>query len=182
MAEDTKEYEGKDLVMDSDGTAGTTNRFIVFLLGLLGGTILTSALVWMLIRSMMIVVHRSRFGTVEETCERLKSALESQGWSVTGMRDINSTLEKHGIKMDRQVRIVELCKAEYAKTLLDKRPEVSTLMPCAWGVYEGDDGMIYISGMNIGLMGKMFGGIMADIMGNRVAADERTILKNIVVE
>jgi len=36
--------------------------------------------------------------------------------------------------------------------------------------------------MNIGLMGKMFGGIIADIMGNRVAADERTILKNIVVE
>ena len=182
MAEDTKKDVGKDSVMDSDRTAGIATRFVAFLLGLLGGTILTSALVWMLIRSMMIVVHRSRFGTVEETCERLKIALESQGWSVTGIRDINSTLEKHGIKMDRQVRIVELCKAEYAKTLLDKRPEASTLMPCAWGVYEGDDGMIYISGMNIGLMGKMFGGIMADIMGNRVAADERTILKNIVVE
>jgi uncharacterized protein (DUF302 family) len=182
MAEDLKKYEGKGLVRDSGRTAWIRKPFIAFFTGLIVGVILTSILIWISIPRLMLVEHRSRFGTVEETCERLKIAIEAQGWSVTGIRDINRTLEKQGIKMNRQVRIVELCKAEYAKMLLEKRPEVSTLMPCAWGVYQGDDGMIHISGMNIGLMGKMFGGIMADIMGNRVAADERTILKNIVVE
>jgi uncharacterized protein (DUF302 family) len=82
--------------------------------------------------------------------------------------------------MSRQVKIVELCKAEYARDVLSTNPEVSTLMPCAWGVYEGDDGKIYISGMNMGLMGKMFGGNIAKVMGDLVVKDEARILERVI--
>ena len=55
-----------------------------------------------------------------------------------------------------------------------------TLMPCAIAVYEGDDGAVYVSGMNMGLMGKMFGGNIAEVMGGSVADDERKILSAVI--
>jgi uncharacterized protein (DUF302 family) len=79
------------------------------------------------------------------------------------------------------VRIVELCNANYAHDVLLSNPEVSTLMPCSWGVCEGPDGKILISGMNVGLMGKMFGGRIAEVMGGAVAEDEHRILGAVVV-
>lgn len=55
-------------------------------------------------------------------------------------------------------------------------------MPCAWGVYKGKDGKIYISGMNMGLMGKMFGGNIAKVMGEAVSKDEEQMLKEVIRE
>lgn len=52
------------------------------------------------------------------------------------------------------------------------------LMPCAWGVY-GKDGKVMITGMNMGLMGKMFGGTIARVMGGSVARDEAAILEKV---
>jgi uncharacterized protein (DUF302 family) len=95
---------------------------------------------------------------------------------------MNKAMSKHGVNMDKQVRIVELCKAPYAKDVLLTNPEVSTLMPCAWGVYKGEDGKVYIAGMNMGLMGKMFGGNIAKVMGGAVAKDEHNMLKAVIAE
>jgi len=53
-------------------------------------------------------------------------------------------------------------------------------MPCAWGVYKGADGRVYISGMNTALVGKMFGGTIAEVMGKSVEQDERRILQSVV--
>jgi hypothetical protein len=55
-------------------------------------------------------------------------------------------------------------------------------MPCAWGVYEGDDGRVYITGMNMGLMGKMFGGNIAKVMGGSVSKDEARMLARVIRE
>jgi len=129
---------------------------------------------------MMLVVHQSRYDSVAETSAQLKAAIEANGWKSPAIRNMNKTMAKHGIEMDKQVRIVELCNARYAKDVLMTNPEVSTLMPCAWGVYEGKDGKIYISGMNMGLMGKMFGGNIAKVMGGAVSKDEIQILKEVI--
>ena len=74
------------------------------------------------------------------------------------------------------MRIVELCKADYAKDVLETNPEVSTLMPCAFGVYERD-GKVYVTGLNTGLMGKLMGGNIARVMGGGVAMDETKIME-----
>ena len=95
---------------------------------------------------------------------------------------MNASMAKQGVEFNGKVRLVELCKAEYAHDVLETNPEVSTLMPCAFGVYEGADGAVYISGMNMGLMGKLFGGRIAEIMGNKVAHDEHAILAPVITE
>jgi uncharacterized protein (DUF302 family) len=155
-------------------------RNLNLILGLVGGVLLTVLVGWQSMPSMMLATHQSRYDTVQETCIHLKAAIEENGWSCPAIRDMNLTMEKHGVTMARPVKIVELCKAEYARDVLLTNPEVSTLMPCAWGVYEGDDGKIYISGMNMALMGKMFGGNIAKVMGDLVVKDEARILEGVI--
>lgn len=155
-------------------------RNLNLILGLVGGVLLATLVGWQSMPGMMLVTHQSRYDTVQETCTRLKAAIEENGWSCPAIRDMNLTMEKHGVTMERPVKIVELCKAKYAKDVLLTNPEVSTLMPCAWGVYKGDDGKVYISGMNMGLMGKMFGGNIAKVMGDLVVKDEARILESVI--
>ncbi len=159
---------------------GMINRLIVFSSGIIIGILLTGIIAWMSMPSMMLVVHQSRYDSVEETSNQLRASIEANGWQCPGIRNMNKSMAKHGVQMDTQVRIVELCNAKYAKDVLLTNPEVVTLMPCAWGVYKGRDGKVYISGMNMGLMGKMFGGNIAKIMGGAVSKDEKKMLENII--
>lgn len=155
---------------------------MLFMSGLIAGILLTAVIVWLSMPKLMLVTHQSRYQSVEETCQQLKTVIEANGWSCPAIRDMNMTVSQKGVQMDRRVMIVELCKAEYAKDVLSTNPEVSTLIPCAWGVYKGNDGNVYITGMNMGLMGKMFGGNIARVMGASVAKDEKQMLKNIIRE
>jgi uncharacterized protein (DUF302 family) len=159
-----------------------TKMLLSFLSGILVGVVLLAIVVWKMMPGMMLVVHESRYDSIEETCTALKTAIEANGWSNPAIRDMNATMEKHGVIMEQPIRIVELCKADYAKQVLTTNPEVSTLMPCAWGVYHGDDGKVYISGMNMGLMGKMFGGNIARVMGGSVSVDEKRMLADVIVD
>lgn len=154
----------------------------LFISGLIIGMILVGIIVWLSMPRMMLVIHESRYNSVEETCKQLKVAIEANGWQCPAIRNMNMAMKEQGVEMERQVRIVELCNAKYAKDILMTNPEVSTLMPCAWGVYKEKDGKVYISGMNMGLMGKMFGGNIAKIMGSLVSKDEKQMLKDIIRE
>ena len=149
------------------------------LVGLIMGVVLTGVVVWQAMPGMMIVEHRSKYG-LEETVARLQQAITDAGWVSPGVRNMNASLAKEGVAFDTQVRIVELCHADYAKSVLTTDPHVATLMPCAIAVYEGDNGKVYLSGMNMGLMGKMFGGNIAKVMGGAVADDERKILSSVI--
>jgi uncharacterized protein (DUF302 family) len=147
------------------------------LVGLLLGAAITMVVGWKSMPGLMLTVHESKYSDVDRTCEELRKAIEANGWHCPAVRDMNQSMAKQGVQFDRPVRIVELCKADYAKRVLSRNPEVSTLMPCAWGVYEGPDGKVYISGMNMCLMGKIFGGTIAEVMGRDVSADEHRILQ-----
>ena len=161
---------------------GKINRLIPFILGFIVGVVIVGIAGWLLMPGMMLVVHQSRYDTVEETCAQLENAIEANGWISPAIRNMNKAMAKSGVQMDNQVRIVELCNAKYAKDILTTNPEVSTLMPCAWGVYKGKDGKVYISGMNMGLMGKMFGGNIARVMGESVSQDEEKMLGGVIRE
>jgi len=155
---------------------------ILFISGLIIGMILVGIIVWLSMPRMMLVIHESRYNSVEETCKQLKVAIEANGWQCPAIRNMNIAMGEQDVEMEKQVRIVELCNAKYAKDILMTNPEVSTLMPCAWGVYKEKDGKVCISGMNMGLMGKMFGGNIAKVMGSLVSKDEKQMLKDVIRE
>ena len=157
-------------------------KVFLFISGFVFGIVILGFFLWRLMPGMMLTDHVSRYTTVEETCNQLELAIKANGWESPGVRDMNKAIGKRGFSISRNVKIVELCKAQYARDVLSTNPEVSTLMPCAWGVYQGDDGKIHISGMNMGLMAKIFGGNIAHVMGDFVAAEEHRILKDVIVK
>jgi uncharacterized protein (DUF302 family) len=148
--------------------------------GLLLGSLLAGLVIAKVMPSMMIVTVPTQAG-VDETVEALKASIEKNGWVVSGVRDLNKSLAKEGVQFAPKVRLVELCKPEYAKSVLSSDRFVSTMMPCTLAVWENEEGQTYLSKMNMGLMAKMFGGNIAAVMGGKVAADEKEILKDIIV-
>jgi len=150
---------------------------IVMLVGLVTGTGLMALSGCQSMSRRMVTVHESKYQDVDRTCEALRAAIEAQGFTCKGVLNLNQSMAKHGVHLDRQVRVVQFGRAKYAHEMLADTPEVSAFMPCAFGVYEGDDGKVHISGMNRALMAQMFGGTVADVMGKRVARDEAAIFK-----
>ena len=137
------------------------------LIGAILGFLLMGIIVWMAMPPMMINVHKSPYG-FDETVVAVEKAVASQkGWKVTKVFDIQKNITDAGYQGMTRVKIVALCNPHYAKRILseDKDKVVTTMMPLGIGVYETNDGSVYMSEMNIGLMGMMFGGNIAKVMG-----------------
>ena len=147
--------------------------------GMVLGVVLAAVGVILVMPKMMLVTHKSTLG-FEETLAALDKGIIDNGWSSPGTIDMCKSLEKHGVECSRRVSVVQMCQPSYAKDVLTTDPCVSSLMPCAVGVWEGDDGAVYVSKMNTGLMGKLFGGNVATVMGGKVGKDERAILQGVV--
>ena len=62
---------------------------------------------------------------------------------------------------------VNVCNPRYAAKILadDANRGVTAFMPLAIGVYEDKKGQVFVSQLNVGVMGLMFGGTIADMMG-----------------
>ena len=148
-------------------------------IGLVVGAILAGGAIVTAMPKMMIVTQESRLG-FDETVAALEKAIPANGWVVSTVSDMNKSMAKHGVEFAPRVKLVKLCKPEYAQSVLTTDRHVSTLMPCTLAVWEGDDKKVYVSKMNMSLMAKMFGGNIADVMGGSVARDEHAILLDIV--
>jgi len=72
---------------------------------------------------------------------------------------------------------VQFGRAASAEQMLKDNPEVSAFMPCGFGVYEGDDGRVYISAANRGVIGKAVGGTAARVSGGQIAPDLEKALR-----
>ena len=138
------------------------------LIGAIIGFLLMGIIVWMAMPPLMINVHKSPYG-FDETVVAVENSVASQkGWKVPKVFDIQKNIIDAGYPDMTRVKIVTLCNPHYAKRILsdDNDKAVSTMMPLGIGVYETKDGSVYMSEMNIGLMGMMFGGTIADVMGD----------------
>jgi len=147
--------------------------------GAVVGAVLCGAAVVTAMPRMMIVTQESRLG-FDETVTALEKAIPEKGWVVSTVADMNKSMAKHGVEFAPRVKLVKLCKPQYAKSVLTTDRHVSTLMPCSFAVWESDDGKVYVSKMNMSLMARMFGGNIAKVMGGSVARDEHAMLTDIV--
>lgn len=115
--------------------------------------------------------------SVDETVARIRENAAKTGWTVTKEYDFQASIkEKTGADVG-PVKVVEMCQPGYAAGLLssDGNKKVAVMMPCAVAVYRVADGGTRVASMNVGLMGRLFGGEIARVMA-LVAADDRAIL------
>jgi len=174
--------ETKEISKGKNSNFSKTRTMVVSsLAGLVLGILLAAVAVWLLMPGMMIVSKESSL-SFDETVSAIEKAITDQGWISSGTTDMQLSLAKHGNEFPYQVKIIKLCHPQYAKDVLTTDRYVACLMPCSIAVWEGDDGKVYISKMNTGLMGKMFGGNIATVMGERVARDEQAILAGVLSE
>lgn len=143
-------------------------KTISLLIGAIVGFLLMGIIVWLAMPPLMINVHKSPYGFDETVVAVEKAVISQKGWKVSKVFNIQKNIIDAGHPNMTRVKVVALCNPHYANSILsdDKDKVVTTMMPLGIGVYETKDGSVYMSEMNIGLMGMMFGGTIADVMGD----------------
>jgi uncharacterized protein (DUF302 family) len=144
--------------------------------GFIIGILITLILIWQLMPGMMIKEGRSPYD-MEKTIAMVKQNAEELGWKIPKVYNFQKSISEAGEGDVGKITVIELCQPEYAHDLL-KNPDskfVSVLMPCAIAIYEKNDG-VYVSSMQVGTMGKIFGGNINTVM-TRVSEDDHKILE-----
>ncbi len=90
---------------------------------------------------------------------------KKQDWRVLTVNDYQKSTAAFGAI--ERVGSVTICNPRYASTILanDTDRGVTAFMPLGLGVYEDKKGQVFVSQLNVGLLGMMFGGTIADVMG-----------------
>ena len=137
------------------------------------GIALIGALAWNMAGDLMFTERVSPFG-MEETVARIQGNIQANknGWVLSGLRNPARAVQADGGNV-LPVMMVEACSTKYSKPILldDKQRILAILMPCKISVYKKNDGKVYIGTMNAGLMGRMFGPMVGEVMGE-VAKDQ----------
>lgn len=158
-------------------------KVIQAILWMLIGMVLMGIIVWITMPSLMLIEHKSH-QNYEETITTLKDVISrKKNWKVPAIFDFQKNIQVAGHGPIDRVGTVALCNPLYAARILenDQNRKVTAFMPLGIGVYENKDGQVYISELNVGLMGMMFGGTIAEVMSD-AGKDVKDIISNVTKE
>lgn len=141
------------------------------IVGIIIGFVLFAVIAKLAAPNMMLKERISPL-SYEETVAKIESAITNGNWVISRKMDMQKSVAKHGETVPR-VTLLKICKAEYAAAILndDASMYVSLMMPCTISIYEKSDGTVCVGTMNAGLMGRIFGGTVAEIMAGYVAPE-----------
>ena len=111
---------------------------------------------------MMFITHKSKFGFTE-TIQRIKSSGEEFGWYnpiITNHYEIEQNFD---LPEPNRVATISMCIPRSAYTILKENKKLAVMMPLQINVYEEAE-QVYITWMNIEMMGKLFGETVAQVM------------------
>ena len=132
---------------------------------MLVGMALMGLIVWFTMPSLMLIKHQSN-QSYDDTVTTLSESLKKkQGWKLLKVNDYQKATAAFS-SMER-ASSMSICNPRYASNILadDANRGVTAFMPLAIGVYEDKAGQVYVSQLNVGLLGMMFGGTIAEVMG-----------------
>jgi len=149
-------------------------------IGILIGIVITMIAVKVLMPRLMLRTHES-LHDLSTTVDMISTNATNSGWQVPKIYDIQNTLAKAGYTEMTELQVVSMCEPDHAYSILqdDDNKMVSGIMPCRVGVYRTGDGKVMVSQMNVGLVSRLFGGKIAEVMG-KVAKQEREILQGVI--
>jgi len=149
---------------------------MIFFAGFFIGIVFMLLVMVLFFRHAMIQTSPSRYG-FQETVSKTEEAIRKAGWGIPGQIDVNAMTARKGVEITPRVHIIELCKPEYAKAVLEDQSQFAAMMPCRIGIYERD-GRVFIAKLNTGMMSRFLGGVAKKMMG-RVGREEKEILASI---
>jgi len=140
---------------------------IVWLIfGFIAGIIFSGIVISISSSEMMVKEFKSPYDfdkTVKVMTERINS---KEGWHVTGIIDQNKEVTENGGFSIGNFKIIKYCNGKYSARMLkaDDRKKIGNMMPKTFAVYEKSTGEVFVSTMNGGVMGKIFGGEIEKII------------------
>ena len=148
-----------------------------YVIGFIVGIVVVGVTGWNVMPGMMLYEIPSPY-TVTETVEKISANAKAAGWTVAGVKSLDKAVKKHGGHDIRPVMLINLCQADHAYNILkeDANKKLSVFMPCTISVYEKNNGQTFVGVMNAELLGKMFGGTIAQIMGVEVAEQQQEFI------
>ena len=78
--------------------------------------------------------------SLDEIEKALYDAAARHKFGVLTVHDLQATMRKKGVEMDREVRIYEVCNPHQAKKVIEANPSISTALPCRISVFASGDG------------------------------------------
>ena len=144
--------------------------FLVFLIGLLIGVGVVAGLVWTQAAGQMLLERPSPHD-METTVQKLKDVALKEGWAIQSTVDLEKSIKKNGGGDVLPIRLINLCQAQHAAKMMnqDDLRKLSVFMPCTISVYPKQDGKTYVASMNAAMLGKLWGGLVGEVMGHEVA-------------
>ncbi|MBE9525072.1 MAG: DUF302 domain-containing protein [Chloroflexi bacterium] len=151
------------------------SAIVGFVLGIifLGGVVFLAAPGLMITEDISPLNYEDTVGAIQESAVEL-------GWKVPKTYQLDASVVEAGYDV-LPATVIELCHPDHAGKVLseDAARVVTSLMPCRIAVYETSDGSVIISRMNSGLVSKVFGGTVTEVM-SRASAENEVILSAVL--
>lgn len=121
----------------------------------------------------------SRYG-FDETVQMLEESAKQHQWRLPAVHDMQKTMASIG-KEVKSARIYELCKPEFAYEVVgfDQNRMLTSMLPCRVAVYEKNDGVTYISFMDLENISQSMTGNIPETM-KTVQAEINKLIEGVV--
>ena len=142
-----------------------TTNVLLAVGGVLVGIVIMGLMVWFTMPKLMLIKRKSN-RKYEDTVAILSEGFKKkQDWRILKVNDYQESTAPFGAI--ERVCSVNVCNPRSASKILanDANRGVTAIMPLAIGVYEDKKGQVFVSQLNVKLLGKMFGGTIAEVMG-----------------
>lgn len=90
----------------------------------------------------------------EEAVKTVEQETKNAGFRVLYIHDVTATLAEKGFQIE-PFKIIEICNAKSAYTVLQANIKIGLMLPCKINVYQ-KDGETYISGMRPVILSQFF--------------------------
>ncbi len=77
--------------------------------------------------------------TINQAVEDITDGLKEIGFGVLGTLNFKDLLQKKGVDLNYEYRLLEVCNPAAAKQALETNPEIGLLLPCPIAVYQRDN-------------------------------------------
>ena len=142
------------------------SKLLTVLVSLIIGAALAAFIGMKMLPGMMITEYQSPYA-FDETIEKVIANAKEIGWKVPKSWKVNFQKNlKKVVKVDIGPNtVIGMCAPKAAADILihDELKKIAVMMPCRIAFYEKSDGKTYISLMNMGLLGNLFGDVIKEI-------------------
>lgn len=151
---------------------------IEIIIGIVAGVVLGWLIAFLAMPKMVFKESASKLD-FDETVTLIEGQVTARGWKIPALHDLKATMKKFDLDV-RSVKVFEICHPDYSYNILKESEEriASSMMPCRISIYEKDDGSVWISRMNSGLVAKAMSKIVRKSMSD-AAADVELIIAEV---